>query len=350
MGRRRSRPACGAPLTAARPERASPSDEHAVGDRRPLRQAYVRARLQRPLRDDDPADDQRAADGDRHRDVLAEHDRGEDEPRDRAAGTAASRSGRCRRDRAPSTSRRSRESTSRPRGRRPSPRPSAPASARRRARRAPTRAARARTSRAGRPRASSRGSRGRAAAASRPRHTRPRRTAPRRARAGRRASVASVAAVPRPPISTASPTSATAQPGEPRAARHAAGDDRRVGAREDRQRREDHHAVQRRGALLPDRVDDREDARSRPPPRSPSSVRECRARRQPLPHPGEQRDRHEAREDRAQARDDERRQVVEREPRHDRRRRPRRTITPIATATGSAPRATASAAGTRTRA
>ena len=133
-----------------------------------------------------PADDQRAADGDRHGDVLAEHDRGEHETRDRLQelqrrdpGDAAAVERPVPADVAEDRRHEREEDDSAPRGR-----TGMRHAVRRRGARA--RAARARRCRAARPRRSSRGSRARAAAASRlPRIPR-RRTAPRRARAGRR--------------------------------------------------------------------------------------------------------------------------------------------------------------------
>ena len=68
----------------------------------------------------------------------------------------------------------------------------------------------------------------------------------------------------------------------------------------------------------------------------PSSMRDARARPASAWRIArEQRDRDEAGEHRAQARDDERLEVVEREPRHDRRRAPH-DHHGIATATGRA--------------
>ena len=186
-----------------------------------------------PLRDHDPGHDQRATDGDRHGDVVAEDERSEDEPRHRLQELQRRDPWRSLPGRAPSTSRGSRGSTSRPRGRAPRPTPSPLPAARRRARGAQRGAVRARTSRAARPRASSRGSRGHAAAASRPRRTRPTRTALPRGRAGpaeRRVARRGAATGDQHDLADEGDRA----PREPSRAWHPAGDERRIEPGEDR--------------------------------------------------------------------------------------------------------------------
>ena len=183
-----------------------------------------------------------------------------------------------------------------------------------------SRGARARLPRAPLPRTSSRSSRGRAAAASRRdvtgRHGERRRDDEQVA-AERR--VARGVRTRRDEDDLAGERDRAAdQPARPRPTPR---DDRGVEAGEDRERGEDHHPVQRRGALLPERVDDREDHESR-------QRRDRRATcgpadfGKPLSRAGEERHREQARDDGAERCDDERRQVVERKPRHDRRASP----------------------------
>ena len=241
--------------------------------------------------------------------------------RRRAAGTAASRSARCRRDRGPSTSRCSRGSRSRPRGRRRRPTPVAPASGmpsrarERRWRAAPTRRAEEDAPERRREARETAGWQHRA-----------RDVAGRDAeRRGEHEQVAGERRIGRERAAAADQhdlaDESDGAPGEPRAGGRAARDERGIGAREDRQRCEDHHPVQRPRCAAARRCRRPGRRRSRPPPRcraasaSPGPTGAAGASRRAAGSP-------EAGEDRPQAGDDERRQVVEREPRQDRGRAP----------------------------